>query len=136
VVRRQRDDGLFREPGRAGDQLGELGNVDRRQVLDGLVHLGLILRRDTGRVVDEEAVVGAPDLVEPVLGLGAVGDADRGSDVGPVLVQEVAVGSELLGAAAERGVRRLRGEDEVLAEREVQRDAEVSGRRVGRCLAH
>src|SRR5688500_9616019 len=60
---------LLGEPGGSGQECAELRYVDGGQVLDGLVLDGLVVAGHTGRVVDEEAVVSAPDPVPLVLGV-------------------------------------------------------------------
>ena len=67
VLGRQLRDRILGQTRCTGDEVGELRHVDRRQVAHGLVLHRLVALGDTVGVVDEEAVVGAPDLVELVL---------------------------------------------------------------------
>ena len=127
VVGHQVGDGVLRQPGGAGQEGAELGDVDGGQVVDGAVGEGRVIGRDAGGVVDEEPVVGAPDAVPLVLGLGAVDGADGGAEVGAVRVQQAAVGLELIGPAVERRTGRLGGQDEVLAEQVVEIGPQVGG---------
>ena len=95
------------------------------QVLDGLVHPGLVLGRDTRRVVHEEAVVGAPDGVEGVLRLLAVQGADGATHVRATCVERSAGRGELLVAPGQCRVGGQRGEVEVLLEQLVEGDPEA-----------
>jgi hypothetical protein len=130
VVGDEARDRVERQPRRGGDELGELGDVLLRQLLDRLVAHRLVLGGDTRGVVHEVPVMGAPDPVERVLGVLAVDRADHGADVRAVGIEQLPVRRELLVLALQRRARGLEREQDVLAQLEVERGPQVGSRAV------
>ena len=126
---------LLRQPRRLREERSLRLDV-RHQVRDGLLLAGGVLLRERDRVVDEVLDVRPPEVlaVEELLARGgAVDRRDRLRERDRVRIELLRDGVEVR-AADIPALRRLDGEDRVLAEELVERDAELHRLRRG-CAA-